>query len=491
MRGHAPEARSYALLLATVSLGSVLAPLNSTMLAVALPDIRSAFSIGHAEIGWLVSSYLIAMAVAQPIGGRLGDQLGRSRVFRFGLIAFLALSIAAAAAPSFPLLLLFRTAQALVGAAVIPNGMAMLRESVPSSKLGQSAGITWSVLSTAAAVGPLVGAALLAAGSWRLLFLMNIPLVAVALACHSLLAYPDARADRRSVAIDWPGALSFAAFLACVTFVLNRVSGDSSAYVLAAGIAALVASGTFFLLRQFRSDTPITEWRFFRNRSYSAAAMYVLLSNLVMYTTLLAIPFFIREVQDKSAATSGTLLGMMSVLVAVVSPVAGRLSDRHGRRAPAVAGSLVALGGASAMAVGIATDVSYWYLALTLATLGLGLGLSIGPASTAAIESAPRALAGVAAGTNSMMRYLGSIVGAGVLGAVLSRDAGTPDIAVFRVMFGIVAIMAVLALVATLFIERFPLAEHDDRIDRVEAPAPQAPAASSVGAARVRTKSVG
>ena len=122
----APGSERYWLLLATVALGNVLAPLNSTMLAVALPEIRDDFSLSHAEIGWLVSAYLIAMAVAQPIGGDLSDRLGRRRVLRFGLIGFLVLSLAAAAASNFWLLIALRTAQAVVGAVVIPTGMAMV-----------------------------------------------------------------------------------------------------------------------------------------------------------------------------------------------------------------------------------------------------------------------------------------------------------------------------------------------------------------------------
>jgi MFS family permease len=159
----------YGLLLLTVSLGGIFAPLNSTMLAVALPELRQDFGIGHAAIAWLVSAYLIAMAVAQPLGGRLGDQLGRVRVFRTGLLLFLAFSLAAAAAPTYGLLIVFRTAQALVGAAVIPNGFAMMRESVPFNRLGRAGGLTGSAMSAAAAVGPILGAVLLEAWSWRLL----------------------------------------------------------------------------------------------------------------------------------------------------------------------------------------------------------------------------------------------------------------------------------------------------------------------------------
>jgi EmrB/QacA subfamily drug resistance transporter len=443
------------LLLVTVSLGAVLAPLNSTMLAVALPEIRDDLHIGHGAIAWLVSAYLIAMAVAQPIGGRIGDQLGRARVFRAGLVAFLVLSIGAAAAPNFAVLLALRTGQALVGAAVIPNGMAMLRESVPSEKLGQSTGFTGAALSTAAAGGPLLGAALLAAGSWRWLFLMNVPLVVLALVAQALLNYPRAATHARPV-IDWSGGLSFAIALAAATFLLNRLGGGTALEV-GAGALALLASGAFFVSRQFRSSTPITDWALFSHRTYSAAAAYVLLSNLVMYTTLLAIPFFIREVQGKGSTTAGTLLGVMSIFMAVLSPFAGRFSDAYGRRLPAVVGSGIMAVAAFAMTAGIAEDVSYGFLAVVLLMMGLGLGFSVGAASTAAIESAPRDAAGVASGTNSMMRYVGSIVGAGVLGSVLSSEgSGAPEIGVFRMMFGIVAVMSVFAFVSTLFIERFP-----------------------------------
>src|SRR2546423_2733164 len=134
-----------------------------------------------------------------------------------------------------------------------------------------------------------------------------------------------------------------------------------------------------------------------------------------MYTTLLMIPFFVRDVQGKSTQLSGLLLGAMSVLVAIVSPIGGRLSDAFGRRAPALAGAVVALAGSVALLAVMRRDTSPIVLALCLATLGIGLGLGNGPSVTAAVESAPRRMAGAASGTSSMMRYAGSIIGAGLL----------------------------------------------------------------------------
>ena len=198
---------------------------------------------------------------------------------------------------------------------------------------------------------------------------------------------------------------------------------------------------------------PIVEWRLFRNRSYAGATGYVLLSNLVMYTTLVSIPFFIEEVQGKGSAASGTLLGAMSITVAVAAPLGGRLSDSLGRRAPALAGSLFALLGVVMLLVGISPGVSYAYLGVSLAVLGLGIGLSSGPASTAAVESVSHELAGTASGTNSMMRYLGSIIGVGILGAILS-EGSDPDVSLFRGMFAVLLVVATFALAATLLIHR-------------------------------------
>ena len=449
---------SYPLLLLTVSLAGMLAPLNSTMLAVALPDLRRDFGVGYAEIAWLVSAYLIAMAVAQPLGGRLGDQLGRARVFRTGLVLFLALSLAAAASPGYLLLIFFRTGQALVGAAVIPNGFAMLRESVPLNRLGRSSGLTGSAISAAAAGGPLLGAALLALGSWRLLFLMNIPLVLAALVALYLLDYTSARPHERP-SLDWLGALAFAGVLALVTVLLNAFRGEASALVLGTAIAAFLVFLVLFVQSQFSATTPIAEWRLFRIRSYAGATGYILLSNLVMYTTILAVPFFVEEVQGKSSATAGTLLGAVSLPVVFIAPIGGRISDSVGRRAPVVIGSVLMVAGVTALLLGINRDVSYLFLALVLALLGVGLGLSTGPASAAAIESTPRELAGAAAGTNSMMRYVGSIIGAGVLGSVLNTNAAAPGTGLFRLIFALLVVMSVLAALCGLLVHRFPKRE--------------------------------
>ncbi len=446
---------SVAHLLALSSLGAILAPLNSTMVAVALPDIRDEFSLSHGAVAWLISGYLIAMAVAQPIGGRLGDQIGRARVYRAGLLVFLVLAVATSFAPNFEVLVALRIAQAAAGAILIPNGMAMLRAYAPPGQLGRLNGINGSVLSGAAAAGPLIGAAVLAVGSWRWLFPISVPFILAALV---LLQRLDVREPERlpRTPHDLIGTGLFVAMLVALTLQLAAIRDDATGAETALRWAGAAAIAAAFVWRQRVTASPAAEWRLFRVRSFAAATAYTLLTNLTMYTTLLMVPFFIREVQGKSTELSGLLLGAMSVLVAITAPFGGRLSDAWGRRLSAQIGAVLMLIGAVALLAGLSSTVSPAYLAGSLAVLGLGLGVGVGAANTAAVESAPRRFAGSAAGTSSMMRYAGSIVGAGILAGVLN-DGAAPggDVTTFQLVLVAVITTAALAVVASMFIHRF------------------------------------
>lgn len=442
--------------LVTIALGGLLAPLNSTMLAVALPEIRSSLHVGHGAVAWLVGSYLIAMAVTQPFGGRLGDQIGRVPVFRAGLAAFLVFSLAAAVAPNFALLLVARTAQAIAGAILIPNGMAMLRETVPSSRFGQFNGYSSAAMGTTAAVGPVLGGAILAFASWRWLFMVNIPVVGAALLLSLMLqARPSGGGSR---AIDIAGVVLFTAVLTLVTLVLGGFTDGIDSLAIAAAVALAVAGGAF-VWHQRRSKAPAAEWRLFRERPFVGASTHILLMNLGMYTTLLAIPFFLTDVQHRSASVAGLLLACMAGLQALVSPFAGWTTDRLGRRKPAMVGSITSLAGALLLVVGVSRDVHLAYVAVAVTTIGLGVGLGFVSAAVAAVEAAPRALAGSAAGTQSMMRYFGSIVGVGLLSGLLNTDGGPPGIGVFRALFGVVAVMLAISVLSAALIRPFPQEE--------------------------------
>jgi DHA2 family methylenomycin A resistance protein-like MFS transporter len=184
--------------------------------------------------------------------------------------------------------------------------------------------------------------------------------------------------------------------------------------------------------------------------------MFILLGNLVMYTTILAVPFFLDEVQGRGSAARGILLACVALPMAIVGPIAGRISDSAGRRPLVNAGSVLIIFAMAVLTVGISADSSPQFLAACLTCLGIGMSISFGAASAAAVESTPVEVAGAAAGTNSMMRYLGSIIGVGVLGAVLNTESVVPGIGVFQLVFAVLLVVAVLAFASSLFIHRFP-----------------------------------
>ena len=427
------------------------------MIAVALPEIRSAFDLSHTELGWIISAYLIAMAVSQPVGGQIGDRVGHARLFRWGLIAFLLCSLAGALSPSFLVLVALRTGQAITGAALVPTGQAMLRNAFETRRLGRMIGVNGAVMSVAAAAGPLVGAALLAVGSWRLLFVINAPVILVAALLLRRLDRDGQRSSAFGGVMDLPRIALFTTSLILMTvFLAQLAAGLDLAGALAGGAAAIALA--LFALQQRRTRVAVAAWSLFRVRSFTAASLHVMLTNFVMYTTLLYIPFLIVETRGGASGETGLLLGAMTVLMAVLAPVAGTIADRHGRRVPALAGATLVLIASLALLAAVAADSSLLLLALTLALLGLGVGLGAGPAMTAAVESAPPEASGAAAGTSSMMRYLGSILGAGVLAGLLgSGGAEAADIDLFRMLAGIVVLTAAVVVAVSPLIHRFPV----------------------------------
>jgi MFS family permease len=265
------------------------------------------------------------------------------------------------------------------------------------------------------------------------------------------LDYRDREPARRPL-IDWIGAALLVGILSGITWLFGAFDSDVTDAAILAVTAAVVLLVFGFVARQLRGQTVMAPWGLFRRPSFAAAIGYALLTNLVFYVALLSIPFFIREVQAGSATRIGLLLGTMSVLYAVVPLIAGGLSDRVGRRVPTLLGALFIFTGVVMVAVGLAPDVPFLYLAVALGLIGSGIGLGASPATTAAIEIAPAEQAGAVGGTDQMVTYIGGIVGAGVVAVVLDRSGVAADVDLFRTVFIVASVVAALTVVTSLAI---------------------------------------
>lgn len=432
-------------MLLAVALGTILAPVNSTMIAVALPQIMVEFDADVASAGWLVTAYLITLAALQPVSGKLGDRWGRRRLMLWGLAGFGLASLGAALAPSLPVLIAFRTLQAVAGAVTLPNGAALVREVVPAARRAHGFGLIGAAAGLAAAVGPTLGGLVIGAGDWRAIFYVNVPIVLAALALSER-AIPRRATQKRDQSFDLLGAVLVCGVLVGAAGLLVEGRGSASAPVLALSGLALGAATAFLLRHELRHDDPVIHPRLFRIRSFAAANAGVGFGNLAFYTTLLAAPILLASRIGWSSVQVGLALTVLSAPWAVLAPVGGRIADRSGRRVPAVAGHVLAAAGLLPLA--LVADVGTGTLLACLGVAGVGFGLTTASLQTSAIEAVSPEQAGVAAGLFSTSRYLGSIAGSIVLAALLtSTGAGVSG---FRALAVVIVAAAFLAALVSL-----------------------------------------
>jgi EmrB/QacA subfamily drug resistance transporter len=431
-------------LLPAIAIGTTLAPLNSTMIAVALPDIQQALGVSVTATAALVTLYLVAMAVGQPIGGRLGDLYGRRRVYLGGLVWFAIASAGCAFAPSLPILILFRTMQALSGALTFPNGAAMIREAVPEERRGSAFGVIGMAAGLAAASGPPLGGVLVSTFGWPSIFWMNVPVVAVAL----LLGWqslPRSSASRRErQPFDIAGSMLFAAALGAVILIPTLARAGRPGLAALAGMAGVLL-GVAFVRWELRATSPVVDVRLFARPHFAAACASIGLSNLVMYTVLLALPLYLADVRGYGVETAGLVLAALSAFAALWGPIGGRWTDQRGRWLPAVVGAVILLLGIAGLTVAVGQpDLAPMVIAL--AAMGLGLGVAGAPVQTAAVESVPHAQTGTAAGIFSTSRYLGSVIGSTVLALLFVQHPRPGMAGPFVALFAGLTVVALLGV---------------------------------------------
>ena len=428
-------------MLLTAALGTMLMPLNSTMIAVALPDIVEDLEVSLASSAWLVSGYLIAQASLQPLAGKLGDRFGRRPLILGGLGSFAVVSLGAALAPTLGVLIACRILQAVTGAMVFPNAFALVRELLPERRRGAAFGMLGSAIGLAAAAGPPVGGALVELGGWRAIFLVNLPWIAAAL-WLALRTVPERVAGAGRGRFDSIGAVALSLLLASAAWLMHP--GDVAAWIIPAGVVVLAILTAWFVRFELGREDPVLQPRFLRVRPFAAATASVGLSNLALYGTLLAVPVLLASRPGWSGAEIGIALAAMSVPMLAVSPLGGWLSDRAGRRIAATTG--LALVSAALVPLAIAgEDVTIALLIGSLALIGTGIGLSNAAVQAAGVEALEPRDAGVASGIFSTGRYVGGIASASLVAALVTGAQGD-----YGLLFTIEAAAALLATLLAL-----------------------------------------
>jgi EmrB/QacA subfamily drug resistance transporter len=386
-------------LLATV-LGSGIAFLDGTVVNVALPTIGNELDASVAGLQWIVNGYALTLSSLILIGGSLGDRFGRRRVFLAGVVWFSVASLLCGLAPTSETLVAARALQGAGGALLTPGSLAILQSSFAPSDRGRAVG-AWSGLSgVAAAVGPFVGGWLIGAGSWRLIFLINVPL-ALAVVAIAIRHVPESRDPAAGRAIDVPGAVLTAIGLAGVTWALIE-AGERGAttWVLSAGLVGLASLAGFVALER-RVRDPMLPLDIFDSKQFAGANLvtFVVYASLGVMFFLLVV--HLQQVLGYSPLQAGVATLPVTALMLILSARAGSLADRIGPRLPMTLGPLI-------IAVGLAllsrADAGSTYLGSVLPGIlvfGLGLSLTVAPLTATVLAAAPARHAGIASGVNN------------------------------------------------------------------------------------------
>ena len=364
-------------LLGSVAIAAGLTPLNSTMIAVALPELTAEFGVSASQVTfWVVTGYLVATIACQMPAGRVADRLGYARVLTLGRWTFAAGAAAALFAPSIAIVVAGRFLMAAGGALMVPTAMALIRVTVPPERRARAFGAMGAVMAGSAAAGPAIGGLIIASFSWRALFLVNLPLLLLSW----LLQPPALRAQA------------------------------SSGRTASAGFG-------FGLLR---------------SGGFAAGAAIIALQNLAMYALMFQIPFLFRATTGPDERQIGFAIMALAATMALSSPVGGWLAERVGVRRIAFAGGM--LGAIGIAALTMLDAYSFSTVAGWVVLVGAGIGISTGPSQAAALSAIDPAVSGTASAMMSLLRYVGGITGTTILSIALGEtasDLGRHDVALW------------------------------------------------------------
>ena len=411
-------------IIATI-LGSTIVFLDATVVNVALPAISDDLNAGLADQQWVVEAYALATVSLLLVGGALGDQFGRRRIFIIGLIGFGATSILCAVAPSSVFLIGARALQGLTGALLVPGSLAIIAATFEGADRGKAVG-TWTAWTgIATVIGPAGGGALVEAISWRAIFWVNIPLVifTVWLARAHVAESLDPEADR---AIDWLGILMSAAGLGGIVFgfIEQPVEGWGSPVVLIAliGGALLFAS---FLLWESRYRHSMLDLGLFRIRNFAVTN----LETLIVYSGLIGALFFVTLFLQQTAGYTPLEAGFATTPVSLIlfglSPVFGRIATGTGPRVPMCVGPIV---GGIGLMLFTRVDSNASYVADVLPAVivfGLGLSATVAPLTATALNSVAENRVGVASGINNAVSRIAGVLAIAIFGALIAGKFGS------------------------------------------------------------------
>ena len=405
-------------LLAAV-LGTSVVFLDATVTSVALPAIRDDLGGGLAGQQWVTNAYLLALVSLLLLGGSLGDVFGQKRVFLIGVAGFGLTSALCAVASSIPELCVFRSMQGVCAALVTPTALAVIIHVFPEDERARAIG-TWTALSSIVGViGPFIGGVLIAAGSWRLIFVLNAPLVLVTVALIDR-GVPRDASTGTGERLDYPGALLAAVALSGSVFAVTEEPARGWSALVVGSLSVGILGATAFIAHEARTRAPMLPLSLFRERNFRIGNLATFTTYLGLGGVIFLLPVFLQEVSGYSPVQAGLALLPVTLLMIVLSRRFGALADRVGSRVLIGLGAVVA---ACGLLLLVRIDQRADYVNEVLPALllfGLGLAMLVAPLTATVLGAVEEDHAGVAAAVNTTLSRVAQLFAVAVLGAVVS-----------------------------------------------------------------------
>ena len=398
-------------------LGSGIAFLDGTVVNTALPAIADDLNADLAGIQWVLSSYLLTLGSLVVVGGSLGDRWGRKRVFMLGLAGFAITSLLCGVAPSIGLLIVARAVQGVSAALLVPGSLAIVSASFHPDDRGRAIGAWSGLAGVSTAIGPFLGGWLIDAVSWRLIFLINLPIVAVAL-WVSARHVPESRDETAEGGADIVGGALLALGLAGVVFAL--IEGPSRGWTtVTVGIGVLgVASLVAYIVVELRTRHPMVPLDIFRSWQFSGANLATLAVYAGLSSLLFLLVVHLQEDLGYSALEAGAAFLPATVLMLVFSPRSGALAQRIGPRLPMTIGPLI-VGAGTLLLTRVTPGSTYINAVLPGVTVvGVGLTITVAPLTTAVLAAVEDAHAGIASAINNAVARIAGLLAVAVIPAV-------------------------------------------------------------------------
>jgi len=405
--------------LVAVSFGLFMIMLDNTVVNVALPSIQKSLGLQVSELEWVVAGYALTFGAFMLTGGKLADLFGRRRIFVTGLVVFTAASLACGLATGPDMLIGARVVQGLGAAMMNPATLSIITVTFAPRERGMAIGIWAGVSALALAIGPLTGGVISEYVNWNWIFFINVPigLIAIAFAFAFIKESKDTSLEQRP---DIPGLVSSAIGLFALSYALIEANnyGWGSTRILVSFAIAAVALVTFVLL-ELHQRLPMLDLSLFKNKTFSGANTVMLLVGLAMFGVFFFVSLFVQEILGYSPTQAGAAFLPWTLLIVVLAPQAGRISDRVGARWLVTSGMIV-LAGSLFLFSRMGAGSDFWTLLPAMILGGIGMGVMMAPVTSTAMGSVPRDKAGVGSAVLNSMRQVGGSLGIAVMGAIVA-----------------------------------------------------------------------